>query len=90
MSTMMLPLSNNPVAAATQAFDNNGFSPLTGIDGTCGSSGKCADNGTAKSIALIINFAQNSAGPGTQDDSAEGFLIKLVLVACEGLAGCKI
>jgi len=85
-----VPLSNNPVAPATQAFDDNGFPPLLGIDGASCSAGKCADNCTAKGFAFVINLAQNSASSGTQDRSAEGFAIKLALVARKRLTGCKI
>ncbi|KMW59661.1 hypothetical protein AIOL_004643 [Candidatus Rhodobacter oscarellae] len=78
------------MAAAAQAFDDNGFPPFAGIDGSSRASGECAENGTAKSVALIINLAQNSAGPGSQCSSADGCLIKLALVARQRLAGGKI
>ncbi|MBU2991664.1 hypothetical protein Q4555_16050 [Octadecabacter sp. 1_MG-2023] len=87
---MSFPLSNNPVAATTQAFENNGFPPFIGIYRTSSSSGERADNGTTQCVTPVINFAQNSAGTSPYGGGTEGFLIKLVLVAGEGLAGSQI
>jgi hypothetical protein len=81
-------LSNYSVTTAAEAFDNNGFPTFVGIDGSGRSAGKRADNCTTKSVALIINFAQNCAGPGPKDGGPDSLLIKSVLVARERLTGC--
>lgn len=78
------------MAAATQAFDNDGFPPLTGIDGTSSASSKRADNRTTKRVAFVVNFAQNSPRTSSQRGCRKSFLIKLALVACQRLASRKV
>ena len=74
-------LSDNRVAAAPQAFHNNGFTPFAGVHGTGCPPRKCSYDGPAQSVAIIIDLAKNSPRTGTQDSGPKRFFIELVLIA---------
>ena len=83
-------LSDDWVAAAAQALDHNGFAAFTGIHGTCGTASQCANNRPAKSVSIVVGLAKNCASTSAQDGCTKRFLVKLALVACQGLASAQI
>jgi hypothetical protein len=65
ISAMVTPLTNDPVAATTQAFNDNALAAFADIDRAGSSTRKSANNRTTQGVALIVDFAKHSSGAGT-------------------------
>lgn len=84
------PLANDPVATTTQAFQNDGFASFAGVNSTCNTTGKSANHSTAQCVTVIIKFTKGCTRTSTQNSRAKRFLVELVLVTRQCLAGGQI
>jgi hypothetical protein len=78
------------VPAAPQAFHDDGFPPLACVDGAGDTSGQRAQDSATRGIRIVIRGSEQSAGTGSQNGRACGFLIELALIAGKRLTGGKV
>ena len=74
------------MAAATQAFENDGLAPFARIDCAGHTTSQGTGHGATKRIAVVVEFAKQCTGTGAQYRRPGGFLIELPLVAGQRLA----
>ncbi|MCE8546028.1 hypothetical protein KBY25_09350 [Ruegeria pomeroyi] len=74
------------MAAAPQAFDDDGLAPLVHIHAAGDPACKGTSDGATKRIAAV-SLSEDRTGTSTKHSRSKAFLIELVLVAGKGLTG---